>query len=204
MAQSLAAFVAVSVVVIVTPGPDTALTIRNALWRGWRGGVLTALGVASGQVCWAVATAVGLAALLRASEPLFDGLRWVGAAYLVWLGVQALRAAWRSGAAGSAPEHAARGSGGRAFRQGLLSNLANPKMGVFFVTLLPQFSSDALSILLLGALFAAMTFVWLSAYGWVVTRIGDLLRSGRRLRRALDAVTGVALVGLGVSVAAER
>src|SRR5213594_29952 len=91
------AFLGVSVLVIVTPGPDTALTIRNTLLGGRRSGVFTAVGVAAGQTSWSVATSAGIAALLVASEPVFRGVRYAGAAYLAFLGIQALRAAARRG-----------------------------------------------------------------------------------------------------------
>src|SRR6188474_2747735 len=94
-------FLAVSAVVIVTPGQDTALTIRNTLRGGRHGGVVTALGVSAGQAVWALATSIGLAALLAASEPAFLGLRLIGAAYLVWLGAQTLLGAWRGSSSSS-------------------------------------------------------------------------------------------------------
>ncbi len=204
MAGSLGAFVLVAVVMICTPGPDTALTIRNAAGAGRRAGLATAAGVASGQAVWVLASAVGAAALLRASAPAFEALRWIGAAYLVYLGVQSLRAAFGRRAAGHAAAPAPGAGSRRAFRQGLLSNLANPKMGVFFVTLLPQFASSAAAVLALGLLFAAMTLAWLALYALVVARLGDLLRAGTRARRALDAVTGAVLVGLGARLASDR
>ena len=190
-------FLAISAVVIVTPGPDTALIIRNALVVGRRGGVATAAGVAAGQACWTFATSAGLAALLSASYPAFVALRYVGAAYLVWLGAASLLAALRGARIHRPP--AARKS---AFRQGLLSNLANPKMGVFFTSLLPQFGHSFIALLALGLVFAAMTFLWLSCYGVFVARVGDVLRRGW-VRRAIDAVTGAVLVALGVRVARE-
>src|SRR5690349_18497544 len=94
------AFLAVSLLVIVTPGPDTAVTVRNTLIGGRRAGCFTALGVAAGQTLWALGTSLGLVALLLASEVVFEGVRWLGAAYLVWLGAASLWRAWR-GAAGS-------------------------------------------------------------------------------------------------------
>jgi threonine/homoserine/homoserine lactone efflux protein len=192
------AFLGVAVLLIVTPGPDTALTIRNALFRGRRAGLLTAAGVGSGQAVWALGTAVGLAALLRASQPAFMVLRVVGAAYLVYLGVRALVDAFRGAS------HDVRVGGGSAYRQGLLCNLANPKMAVFCVSLLPQFASPAFgSLFAHGLVFAAITFTWLSGYAFVVARVGDVLRRSR-VRRALDAMTGAVLVALGVRVATER
>jgi threonine/homoserine/homoserine lactone efflux protein len=196
----LAAFLGVSALVIVTPGQDTALTIRNTLVAGRRGGVLTAVGVSAGQACWTVAASAGIAALLVASEPVFDALRIAGAAYLVYLGAQALRDAFRP----RPRAEPARQRGGRPFRQGLLSNLGNPKMAVFFTSLLPQFAGSFWPMLVLGLAFCTMTLVWLSAYAFAVARAGDLLRR-TAIRRALDAVTGTVLVALGLRVAtAER
>src|SRR5205807_2907716 len=131
---NLAAFLGVSILVIVTPGQDTALTIRNTLVGGRRSGVLTAAGVASGQFVWTLATSAGLAALLVASEPVFTALKLAGAAYLVYLGLQALRAALFGphppGPLIPAPARGG-GSGWGPYRQGVLSNLGNPKMVVF-------------------------------------------------------------------------
>lgn len=198
----LAGFLAVSLLVIVTPGQDTALTIRNTLTGGRRSGILTALGVATGQAVWALATSVGLAALLVTSEPVFAALRLVGAAYLVYLGAHALRSAWRTA---SAPQQApARPAAPRrALRQGLLSNLGNPKMAVFFTSLLPQFGGSTFAgLLALGLLFCALTLAWLTLYAAAVARAGALLRRPR-VRRALEATTGAALVALGLRLAAE-
>jgi len=197
----VAAFVGVSVLVIVTPGPDTALTIRNALLRGRPGGIATAAGVATGQAVWTIAAAAGVAALLRASGPAFLALRIAGAAYLAWLGAAALLAVVRGRAVHSAsPSHARRS----AYRQGLLSNLGNPKMAVFFTSLLPQFGGTSFAALLaLGLVFCSLTLVWLSAYATVVARAGDVLRRSR-VRRAIDGITGAVLIALGVRLATER
>lgn len=193
---------------IVTPGQDTALTIRNALAGGKRAGIATALGVAAGQVTWAVLTAAGIVALLLAFEPGFRALRYAGAAYLIFLGGLALRDAFRRRpAAGSDPKTRAALRPRRAFRQGLLSNLSNPKMVIFFPSLLPQFVSaehpSALLLFLLGLVFAAMTLTWLSAYTVVVVKIGDYLRRAN-IKRAMDAMLGAVLIGLGVRVALTR
>jgi RhtB (resistance to homoserine/threonine) family protein len=205
MVEHLPAFVAVSAVVIVTPGQDTALTIRNTLVGARTAGVATALGVAAGQAVWALATSVGLSALLAASDPVFVALRLAGAAYLVWLGLLALRDACRRHEPAPPNESArpARLPPARAFRQGLLSNLGNPKMVVFFTSLLPQFVSPAggfAALLALGLTFCTMTFAWLTLYAVAVARArGWLLRS--RVRRTLDAVTGTVLVVLGLRLA---
>src|SRR5918998_3105428 len=135
----LLAFLGVAVLVIVTPGQDTALTVRNTLAGGRRAGVRTATGVVCGQAVWALAASAGVAALLVASEPAFLALKLAGAAYLIFLGGQALLAAVRRQA------HEPRlppGGNRHALRQGVLSNLGNPKMAVFFSSLLPQFGDS--------------------------------------------------------------
>jgi threonine/homoserine/homoserine lactone efflux protein len=206
MLETLLAFVAVSAVVICTPGQDTALTIRNTLTGGRRSGIATAGGVATGQAVWTVAASAGVVALLTASEPVFRALKLVGAAYLVYLGVQSLWAAIRR----RAHEHAVRSapplSPGRAMRQGVLSNLGNPKMAVFFASLLPQFAPEGSAsfavLLALGLLFCGMTFGWLLLYAVAISRLGRLLTS--TVRRALDAITGFVLVALGFRLATEN
>jgi threonine/homoserine/homoserine lactone efflux protein len=205
---TLWAFVGVAALVIVTPGPDTALTIRNVLFGGRACGVATAAGVVIGQTVWTIAASAGIAALLVASEPAFVAVKLAGAAYLVFLGGQTLVRAFRGGAE---PEADAAGPRtlrpGSALRQGLLNDLGNPKMAVFFTTLLPQFApahGPAFVVLLgFGLLFCLMTFVWLCVYSVAVARARAVLR-GPRIRRALDVVMGAALVAVGMRVAAER
>jgi threonine/homoserine/homoserine lactone efflux protein len=205
--SGLAAFLAVAALVIVTPGQDTALTIRNAIAGGRHGGIATAFGVSAGQAVWAVATSAGLAALVVASEPVFRTLQLLGAAYLVHLGWHAVLRGLRREAA-PVLRRAAPLARGTAFRQGVLSNLANPKMAVFFTSLLPQFAAfggeepSLAPMLGLGLLFCAMTLAWLCAYAVAVDRASRVLRRAA-VRRALDAVTGVVLVALGLRVATE-
>jgi threonine/homoserine/homoserine lactone efflux protein len=195
----LLAFLGVAVVVIVTPGQDTALTVRNTLAGGRSAGVRTAIGVVGGQAVWALAASAGVAALLVASEPAFVALKLAGAAYLVYLGAQALLAAVRRHP--KPAHHADAAAGGHELRQGLLSNLGNPKMAVFFSSLLPQFGDSFAALLGLGLLFCALTLTWLTAYAFALARAGDVLRRPR-VRRMIDAVTGTALVALGVRLAA--
>ena len=209
MDGSLLAFLVIAALVIVAPGPDTALTIRNTLGAGRPGGLGTALGVAAGQAVWTVAASAGLTALLVASAPAFAALRMAGAVYLVWLGAHSLWAALRGeGGArtGERREARRRGAGG-AFRQGVLSNLDNPKMAVFFTSLLPQFAPSGrasfATLLALGVLFCGMTLTWLAACAVVVARVGDVLeRSG--VRRVVEAVTGLVLLALGARLALDR
>jgi threonine/homoserine/homoserine lactone efflux protein len=210
MSDHFLAFLGISILVIATPGPDTALTIRNALLGGRRGGIFTALGVAAGQAIWALATSIGIAALLVASEPVFLAVKLAGAVYLVGLGFQALWGALRPGGL----QHVAIDGGARrrlapflAFRQGVISDLGNPKMAVFFTSLLPQFapaeSTTVASLMLLGLVFCLLTFVWLACYAIVIARAGDFLRRPH-IRRTVEGITGAVLVALGLRLAAEQ
>jgi threonine/homoserine/homoserine lactone efflux protein len=202
-----AEFLVVSTVVIVTPGPDTALTIRNTLLGNRRSGIFTALGVITGQASWALATAVGIAALLAASEPAFAAVKLLGAAYLIFLGGQALLAALRHRPGARAEGSPRRLPAAVAFRQGVVSNLGNPKMAAFFPALLPQFApgggASFPALLGLGLLFCSLTLVWLTAYAVAVAKAGDYLRRPN-IRRLTEAVTGAVLVALGLRLATER
>lgn len=209
LAGPLLAFLGISLLVIVTPGPDTAITIRNTLLGGRAGGIATAAGVATGQAIWALATSAGIVALLVACEPLFLAVRYAGAAYLVWLGLQSLRAAFRpSTSPGAVRMPAAHPLAPRtAFGQGVVSDLGNPKMAAFFTSLLPQFapSGDAsfAGFAALGLLFSLMTLLWLVFYALAIDRVGNVLRRPA-IRRALDGIAGAVLIGLGLKLATEQ
>jgi threonine/homoserine/homoserine lactone efflux protein len=203
------AFVAISVLLSITPGPDTALVTRNALVGGRRAGFFTVLGIGLGLLVWTVAASVGIAAILRASEPAFVAVKVVGSVYLVFLGAQAIWAA-------------VGGTGGRielegpatrtlpprvAFRQGLVTNLGNPKIAIFFTSFLPQFAAgddpSFLALLVLSLSFCAIGLTWLTLYNLGVAKAADFLRRPR-VRRLVEGVTGVVLVAFGVRLALER
>lgn len=208
MLETLVAFVAVSAVVICRPGQDTALTIRNTLAAGRRSGIATAAGVALGQTVWTLAASVGVVAILSASEPAFRALKLTGAAYLIYLGVQSLYGALTRRSQNAKQQSVTRSvvvAPRWALRQGVLSNLGNPKMAVFFASLLPQFAPDGsgsfFALLGLGLLFCSLTFGWLSLYALAVARLRRFLAGPAR--RVLDAVTGIVLVVFGARLAAE-
>jgi RhtB (resistance to homoserine/threonine) family protein len=202
---ALGPFVAISILVI--PGPDTAVLTKNALVGGRRGGVFTAFGVVTGLAVWTFAAALGIAALLSASAVAFNVLKIAGAVYLLWLGLQLLRERGALAAERANGRPAPRRVGRRAFRQGLFSNLGNPKIAVFFTSFLPQFVGDEgsalASLLVLGAVFCALGLVWLVAYGIAVGHGAGMLRRPA-VRRALDRVTGVVLIALGIRLALEQ
>jgi threonine/homoserine/homoserine lactone efflux protein len=211
MDPRLIAFVGVAALLTIAPGPDMALVLRNSLARG-QGSVLpTALGICAGCVIWGAASSVGIATVLNTSAQLYDALRLAGAAYLVFLGVRTLVEVWRTRAddADAAPgrQDATPQSNRSAFRQGLISNLLNPKVGVFYTTFLPQFIAPGQNVFLmsiaLASVHATMGLVWLTLYGNAAVRLGDVIRRGR-VRRAIESTTGGILVAFGVAVAVER
>ena len=198
-------FLGVITLLTITPGADMAMVARSVFMGGRRAAFATTLGISAGCVIWALASAAGIAAVLAASETAYDTLRLVGAAYLVWLGVQSLLAA-RRGYYASEPVGAAGRSGPSPFRQGLLTNLFNPKIALFYTTFLPQFIGPGDPILMLSLAMASVHILlglaWLSAYAWLLDRAVEAFK-GSRVRRALDALTGTVLVALGIRVAAD-
>lgn len=215
MESQLLAFLGVAALLTISPGADMALVTRNALAGGRAAAQLTTLGISAGLLSWAVASALGLAALLSASATAFLVVKVAGAVYLVALGARTIVRAWRGAPPNPGP--AAVGAGARpavsprgrlAFRQGLLTNLLNPKIAVFYATVLPQFvaTGDPVLVMTVGLalIHVCLTLAWLSGYAYVLTRAGDVLRRPLA-RRTIDAVTGTVLVGLGLRLAvAER
>ena len=209
MIAALPAFALASTLLILAPGPDSLLVLRNTLRHGRRGGWITATGTMSGLLAWAVAAAFGLSALLQVSRLGYDALRLAGACYLLWLGVSSLWASRGAHAdradepAGPAPEPA---GWRRVYLNGLLSNLLNPKIGVFFIAFLPGFipagAPAPLFPLALGLWFIAETGAWLATLAWMAARGAGWLRRSA-VRRWLERVTGVALIGFGLRLAAQ-
>ena len=202
----LLVFAGVSLLLAVTPGPDMAVVTKNALTHGRRGVVLTTTGIALALSIWVTATAIGLSAVLRASGELLFVLKLVGAAYLAYLGIRSLLESRQrpadllAGTPPPAPAHAI-------FRQGFLSALSNPKLGVFFVTFLPQFvvPGQALlpRLLELGLVFAIIGWTWMIVYGLLISRIRDFI-TAPRVRQWMQRVTGMVLLGFGAKLALER
>jgi len=202
------AFLGISVLLVVAPGPDTAITTRNALVGGRRAGLFTILGVSFGLAVWTLATGAGVAALLRASEPAFVALKLLGACYLAVLGLRAIWSALhRVGQSGVGRVEQRTIEPRVALRQGALTNLGNPKIAVFFTSFLPKFTpahhASFLALVVLGLLFCFLGLSWLTIYVFAIARIGDFLRRPRP-RRILDGITGAVLVGFGVRLATEH
>ncbi|MFF5259682.1 LysE family translocator [Actinomadura viridis] len=211
MMESLVAFVGAAILIALVPGPSTVVIMRTSMVRGRRAGLAAVLGNEAGVLLWGLAAALGLSALLVASRIAYDGLRIAGAAVLVYFGVKALWQARRGAEAGAAVDAGgagveAAGGLGRSFRLGLVTNVANPKAGVFAVSFLPQFVPEGWSVpvvlVLFSVLWALIDLVWYTVVVWSVDAARRVFeRPG--VRRRLEQLSGVVLVGLGVRLAAE-
>ena len=203
------AYLAVAALLIVTPGPDTALVTRNALLAGRRAASFTTFGIGAGSLIWALASVLGIATLLERSVVAFTVCKFVGAAYLGYLGLRSLIASFRGHKQAAMTTHAlqAMQPGERAaFRQGLLNNLLNPKAGAIFAAALPQFISPGdppQRLVLMMLAYEAILLSWLNLYGYLVSRVGQS-RFGTRIHEILQGVTGIVLIALGVRLAFEQ
>lgn len=204
-----AGFLAVTTLLIVTPGPDTALVTRNALLAGRRAASFTALGIGVGSIVWGLASVLGIAVLLEKSVIAFTVCKLVGAAYLGYLGLKSLIASLRRGKQNAMTTSALQVTqvgAWVAFRQGLLNNLLNPKAGAIFATVLPQFiipGDSPLRLVLMMLAYEAILLIWLNLYGFLISRVGQS-RFGMRVRDILQGVTGAVLIALGVRLAFEQ
>jgi threonine/homoserine/homoserine lactone efflux protein len=207
MATALLTFAVAAALIVLLPGPDTLVVLRNLIRGGRSTAALTVAGVLTGLVVWVGAAALGLAAILHASEDAYTVLRIVGAVYLLWLGVQTLRTR-------GIPELVTRDPAaprprwfGRGYGAGLATDLLNPKVGVFFVTFLPGFVPAGHSIgvtsLAFGAIFVAETAVYFAFLLFLAGRITGWMRD-TKVRRWLDRATGTVLIGFGLRLAVEN
>ena len=202
--NSIAAFALLPLILTLTPGPDNLLVLRSSLRGGRRTGIRVAGGAASGSLFWGLCSAAGLTAIMAASAQAFRAVQLACAAYLIFLGIRGWRAARPVLADGD--EHPSRGPG-PGFRAGLLSNLLNPKVGLFFLTVMPQLIPGHTHIAAYALAFAVTDA--LIAGTWLVTvaRISDkacMLLRRPRTRAVLDRAAGTTLVALGVKVAAGQ
>jgi threonine/homoserine/homoserine lactone efflux protein len=198
-------FLAASLAVIVTPGQDMVLVLSRGMGQGATAGIVTAAGVSSGLMLHTVLATLGLGALLHASELLFTVLKFAGAAYLVWLGIRLLR----EGAGRLAVTAARRQPLHRAFRQGMLSNLSNPKIALFYFAFLPQFMSASAAepkeaIFAMGVAFAVLTFFVKGPVGFFAGTLSGWLRANPAALGWIHRISGAALLALGVRLAFEK
>ncbi|MEV0389102.1 LysE family translocator [Nonomuraea sp. NPDC050643] len=203
----IVAFGGVVLLGAISPGPDFAVVVRRSAVSGRGHGMAAAVGIAVGVSVWVVAAATGIAALLAASAMAFTVVKVVGAAYLLYLGIKALRSALRGGGELmlDVPDPGGRGSWA-AFAEGLLTNVLNPKAALFFVALVPQFVSSGATFrdtLVFSAVALGGTVAWFLV---VANIVGTLRQVFARpaVRRTVDGLTGAALIGLGIKLAATN
>ncbi|HEU5026250.1 MAG TPA: LysE family translocator [Spirillospora sp.] len=207
MMSSLVAFVGAAFLIAMVPGPSTAVILRRAVMNGRVNGMATVLGNECGVLLWGLAAAFGLSALLLASRLAYDAMRITGAVVLVYMGARALWKARHKGGTDEEPAPpAAAVSHGRAFRQGLITNFANPKAGVFAVSFLPQFVPHGAPVLatlvLFSVIWALVDTIWYLPMVWLAGRARVLLQRAS-IRRRMEQVAGLVLLGLGIRLAAE-
>ena len=204
--SSYVSFLVFAIVLILVPGPDFAVVTKNTLASGrWRG-AWTAGGVTCSNAVQGGAAAAGLGALVVRAQPVLEMVRWAGVAYLLYLGAQAIRSAVRGEYTRLDADAGAAGAAFGGWRQGFLSNVTNPKVLVFYLAVLPQFLTPGAGtpvLLALALTHAVLSLVYLLALTLVMHR-ARLLLARRKVRRTLDGLTGVALLGFGARLATER
>lgn len=204
--SAILGFAALAALLTITPGLDSALVLRSALVQGHRLAIATGLGIITGAFVWGVAASVGLAALLRASELAFTILRFVGAGYMIFLGARLIwtRVIRRREEADAASDASLPGRWWGSWTKGLFTNLLNPKVGAFYVAVLPGFIPSGVNELAMGALLAAVhgieTAVWFAIIIYGANSVRRWLER-RAVRRTIDGLTGAALIGFGVKLA---
>jgi len=199
---ALLAYTLAAALLTITPGLDTALVLRTAASEGPRRALWSGLGIVTGCFAWAAIVAGGLSALLVASELAYDAVRWVGAAYLLYVGFRLLRKPRASFVNETAPQNGGRG----AFARGALTNLLNPKVGIFYVSFLPQFIPSGVPVapftVLLGAIHSLLGVFWFLALIAATRPLTQWLRRPSIVRR-LDRITGGIFVAFGARLALE-
>jgi threonine/homoserine/homoserine lactone efflux protein len=198
----IALFIAASTLLALAPGPDIIYVLTRGVSQGRKAGIAAALGFASGCIFHTVLAAVGIAALIRSSDLAFDLVRYAGAAYLVWIGVQALRHRTAFSVEGASEKKALR----TIYKQSVIGNMLNPKVTLFFLAFLPQFvNSEAgnvgLQMAVLGVVFMAVTIVVFGAVAVFAAMIGDWVRRKPAIGERLNVFAGITFIALGIRVA---
>ncbi|GAB3904468.1 LysE family translocator [Microbispora bryophytorum] len=204
---ALASFAAIVALLTLTPGLDTALILRTSLLAGRRSAWAVVLGIQGGTLSWGMLTAAGLSALLTASQVAYEVLRWAGVAYLIWMGARMLWHSRTSQADDAAPPGPPEAGWGRAFRRGLLTNLLNPKVGAFYVAVLPQFMPRGVPHAVMGVLLAGVHVCEALVWSAVLIGFTGMVRGWLRrppVGRALDRLTGLVVIGFGLRLAIQQ
>ena len=203
----LLTFAAAAGVFTITPGLDTAMTLRTATTSGWKAGLAAVVGICLGLGIWGLAAAFGLTALLAASETAFTVVKWAGALYLAWLGIGLILHPRTSLGAAEAVPVQVQADARAPFRRGLLTNLLNPKVGIFYMTFMPQFIPPHVNVkefsLLLTAIQALLSFAWLALLVVLTVPLGRFLSSATVVRR-MARLTGSIFLAFSLKLALSR
>ncbi len=204
--QAIAGFAVAGGLAAMTPGLDTALVLRAAAVEGSRKGIEAAFGIAAGCLTWGLTVSVGLGALLAASAFAYNALRVAGALYMLWLGARMLAAAFRKQAPETTAAMPVRADRSWALR-GYLTNILNPKVGVFYVSLLPLFVPAGMNVtgftMLLATIHAAEALAWFTLLTTLLRPLAGWIQTARAAR-TLDGITGSVLLAFGVGLFFER
>ncbi len=204
---NIEAFLIAITILTMTPGLDTAVIIRNTSRAGVKDGFVTSLGICSGLFVHATFSAIGISAILLHSAQAFQVMKWIGALYLIWLGITGLRSTLKGGEGLQISEESGRFSARRSLREGFLSNVLNPKTAVFYLAFLPQFIDTNYSAfgqsLLMATIHFFIAMVWQCGVAMMINSAKRWLKSGR-LMSWMEGVTGVVLIGLGMKLLMEE
>ncbi|MEH7592351.1 LysE family translocator [Bacillus toyonensis] len=201
-------FIIMSIFLIILPGPDTAMATKNTLVAGKMGGVKTVFGTCVALLIHTLAAVIGLSALIVKSALLFSIFKYVGALYLIYIGIKALLAVKNKEGVNTNDvsinndkEHTS------CFRQGFLTNLLNPKIAVFFLTFLPQFLNPShntfIQLLVMGLTYLVLTIIWFAFYIFLIDKISAFMKKPKT-QRYIQGLTGIVLIGFGIKLALEK
>ncbi|HFJ9285266.1 LysE family translocator [Bacillus toyonensis] len=208
MIENYLLFIIMSICLIILPGPDTAMATKNTLVAGKMGGVKTVFGTCVALLIHTLAAVIGLSALIVKSALLFSIFKYVGALYLIYIGIKALLAVKNKKGVNTNDvsinndkEHTS------CFRQGFLTNLLNPKIAVFFLTFLPQFLNPShntfIQLLVMGLTYLVLTIIWFAFYIFLIDKISAFMKKPKT-QRYIQGLTGIVLIGFGIKLAFEK
>lgn len=199
-------FVIMSLALVITPGADVALVTKNTLSLGKRGGLATVFGITAGTLVHMLAAALGISAIIAQSAALFEIIKYIGAIYLIYLGIQSLLSLRRSSPLAHM-EDGGRKNSRSGFCQGLVSNVFNPKVAIFFLTFLPQFivpgEHNLMQIVIMGLTHAVLGIIWLTIYIYLINAMRSLFQRSST-HKLFQGVTGTMLLGMGIKLALEK
>jgi RhtB (resistance to homoserine/threonine) family protein len=205
--EHLSLFIIMSILLILLPGPDTAIATKNTITGGRAGGMKTVFGTLTALLIHTFAAVLGLSALIVKSAFLFSILKYAGACYLIYLGLKSLWTLKKPGRIQDREEQKPEANQVNCYRQGFLTNLLNPKVAVFFLTFLPQFlepgSNTFTQFMIMGLTYTILTFIWFIIYIYLIHQLSAFMKKPA-VQKWMEGITGAVLIGFGIKLAMER